>query len=177
MFLLHADELLWKLELSARALVHISCKQSAETYCSLEGVRLSVPDVSRERRCLQTSPEQLMATKDKKDKNSDLSSPGGSGVSRNKNSNIVKTQIPHLGSSLSGGQKFPDKNWLIIRIFGIYVLRMLVASMTGSGRATQVLGRDPGAHEGLQWLGGLVLALFTGASAHLKPSENDAEML
>ena len=27
---------------------------------------LGVPDVSRERRCLQTSPEQLKATKDKK---------------------------------------------------------------------------------------------------------------
>ena len=31
----------------------------------------------------------------------------------------------------------PDKNWTIIRIFGIYVLRMLVARMTGSVRATQ----------------------------------------
>ena len=30
---------------------------------------LSVPDISRERRRLQTSPEQLMATKDKRDKN------------------------------------------------------------------------------------------------------------
>ena len=30
---------------------------------------LSVPDVSRERRCLQTSPEPLMATKTKKTKN------------------------------------------------------------------------------------------------------------
>ena len=30
---------------------------------------LSVPDVSRERRCLQTSPEPLTATKEKKDKN------------------------------------------------------------------------------------------------------------
>ena len=33
---------------------------------------LSVPDVSRERRCLQRSPEQLMATEDKKDKKSEF---------------------------------------------------------------------------------------------------------
>ena len=43
---------------------------------------LSVPDVSRERRFLQTSPEQLMATKDKKGKKSEFPAPAGSGVSR-----------------------------------------------------------------------------------------------
>ena len=43
---------------------------------------LGVPDVCRERRCLQTSPEQLKATKDKKDQKLEFLSPGGSGVSR-----------------------------------------------------------------------------------------------
>ena len=37
---------------------------------------LGVPDVSREGRCLQTSPEQLKATKDKKDKKIGISVPG-----------------------------------------------------------------------------------------------------
>ena len=34
----------------------------------LQKYALGVPDVSREFRCLQTSPEQLKAAKDKKDK-------------------------------------------------------------------------------------------------------------
>ena len=49
---------------------------------SISTVGLGVPDVSRERRCLQTSPEQLKATKDKKDQKLEFPSPGGSGVSR-----------------------------------------------------------------------------------------------
>ena len=48
-------------------------------HCALQ---LSVPDVSRQCRCLQTSPEQLKATKDRKHKKSEFLSPGGSGVSR-----------------------------------------------------------------------------------------------
>ena len=45
--------------------------------------RLSVPNICRERRCLQRCPEQLMATKDKKkDERSEFLFPGGSGVSR-----------------------------------------------------------------------------------------------
>ena len=43
---------------------------------------LSVPDVSCERRCLQTSLEQLMPERTKEDKKSEFPSPGGSGVSR-----------------------------------------------------------------------------------------------
>ena len=46
---------------------------------------LGVPDVSRERRCLQTSPEQPRATKDKKhkkDKKLEFPPPGGSGAFR-----------------------------------------------------------------------------------------------
>ena len=66
---------------------------------------LSVPDVSRERRCLQTSPEQLMATKDKNDqKKSEFPSPGGSGVSRELGQILkhckklnLNTGNPHLG--------------------------------------------------------------------------------
>ena len=51
---------------------------------------LSVPDVSRERRCLQTSPEQLMVGQKFEDRKN--------------------TEIRHLGSLPSGGQTFPDTN-------------------------------------------------------------------
>ena len=47
---------------------------------------------------------------------------------------------PPLGTAREfafGRTKFPDKNWTKIWIFGIYVLRMMVAWMTGSIRATQ----------------------------------------
>ena len=57
-----------------------------------------------------------MATKDKKnkkDKKSEFPSPGGSGVSREvgqKFKDCKNTDIPHLGSLPSGGQKFLDTN-------------------------------------------------------------------
>ena len=40
---------------------------------------------------------------------------------------IQTLKIPHFGSLPSGGPKFPDKNWTILRIFGMYVLKILVA--------------------------------------------------
>ena len=40
------------------------------------------------------------------------------------------TEIPHLRSLPSGGQKFRDKNWTIFRIFGIYVLFLSDFEMT-----------------------------------------------
>ena len=60
---------------------------------------LSVPDVSRERRCLQTSPEQL------KTKSRKFCSTGGSGVSWSvgqKSKHCKNTEVPHLGISPSG---------------------------------------------------------------------------
>ena len=68
-----------------------------------------------------------MATNDKKDEKSEFLSPGGSGVSREvgqKFKHYKNAEAPHLGSLPLGGQKFPDKNWTMIRIFGIYVLRI-----------------------------------------------------
>ena len=82
----------------------------------------------------KTSPEQLKATKDKKDKKDKKSEsfrprearefPGR----RDKNSNTVKTQKFHtsgvcLREDKNSGHKFRT----IIRILGIYDLRMLVA--------------------------------------------------
>ena len=61
-------------------LLRLDCARSF--LACVSGLSLSVPDVSRERRCLQTSPEQLKATKDKKRQKSEFPSPGGSGVSR-----------------------------------------------------------------------------------------------
>ena len=52
-----------------------------------------------------------MAIKDKKDDNSEFPSPGGSGVSREvgqKFKHCKNTEIPHLGSLPSGGQRSPD---------------------------------------------------------------------
>ena len=75
----------------------------------------------------RTNPQQLMATKDKKDKKIRISVPGGSGVSREleqKFKRCKSAEIPHLGSLRSGGQKFPDKSWTMIHIFGSHILRM-----------------------------------------------------
>ena len=69
---------------------------------------LGVPDVSRERRCLQTSPEQLKATKDKKDKNWNFRPrEAREFLGRwDENSNTVKTQKFHT----SGVCLREDKN-------------------------------------------------------------------
>ena len=83
------------------------------------GNSLSVPDVSRERRCLQTSREQLMATKEKKKTENLKFRPREAWefLGRwNKGSNTIKTQRFHTsGVCLRGG----GKNWTIILIFGI----------------------------------------------------------
>ena len=55
------------------------CQKRVYVCCVLFGL---LSDVSRERMCLQTSPEQLMATKGEQDKKSQFPSLGGSGVSR-----------------------------------------------------------------------------------------------
>ena len=86
---------------------------------------MSVSEVSRERKCLQISAEQLMATKDKKDNKSELQSrEAREFVGRwRKNPNTVKTVIPHLGKFAFGTTKIPGKNWRNIQFFGVYILR------------------------------------------------------
>ena len=86
----------------------------------------------------KTSPEQLKATKDeKKTKNRNFRPrEAREFLGRwDKKSKTVKTQkFPRLGSLL-GRTKIPGHKFRTIdRIFGIYVLRMLVAWMTGSVR-------------------------------------------
>ena len=98
-------------------------------YC--KGFGLSVPDVSRERRCLQTSPEQLLATKDKKRQKIRISVPGRLGSFSGGGTKIQRLQKHRYSTSRKfafGRTKIPGHEFrTIIRIFGIYVLRMLVA--------------------------------------------------
>ena len=96
----------------------------------VRGLVLGVPDVSRERGCLQTSLEQLKATKDKKDKRNWNFRPREARefLGRwDKNSNTVNTQQFHTLGVSFGRTKNPGQKLDKIRIFGIYVLRMLVA--------------------------------------------------
>ena len=86
---------------------------------------LSVPNVSRERRCLQASPEQLMATKDttKKTKylNSVLGRPGEFLGSWNKIQTQQNCRISTPPEFSFGRTKIPeDKSRTIIRIFGMH---------------------------------------------------------
>ena len=62
-------------------------------------------------------PEQLKATKDKKDKNWNFRPREAReflGSWDKKFKHCKNAEIPHLGSLPSGGQKFPDKKWTII---------------------------------------------------------------
>ena len=80
-------------------------------------LELSVPDVSRERRCLQRSPEQLVATKANKTINLNFRPREAReflGRRDTKFKHCKDTEIPHLGSLPSGGQKFLGKNRTII---------------------------------------------------------------
>ena len=90
-------------------------------FCSLTSqyccIPKSVPDVSRERRCLQASPEQLTATKDKKRQKIWISVPGRLGSfsgGGQKFKDCKNTESRHLGSLPSGGQEFPDTNGVIL---------------------------------------------------------------
>ena len=81
---------------------------------------LGVPDVSRERMCLQTSPEQLKATKDKKEtKKIGISVPGrlGSfsvgGTKNFKHCNIKTEKFHTSGVCLREDQKSRTKSWTI----------------------------------------------------------------
>ena len=81
------------------AKTHLSCDRPFRILAreSVSDNLLGVPDVSRERRCLQISPEQLKATKDKKTKNWNFRPrEAREFLGRwDKNSNTVKTQQFH----------------------------------------------------------------------------------